>query len=208
MTNFNQAASGWDEHIERRKRSEEIADAILAHASLTAEMDLIEFGAGTGVLGLALRPHVRSVTAADAAQGMLVVVEGKIKEDKLCNMRTLLLKGNAEDAFPACDAIVSSMTLHHVEDIPNLLGRFFTAMRLGGVLALADLDPEGGLFHPDPEGVFHQGLEHTELQRWIEGAGFEQVVFYPATSMRKIALDGVEREFSIFLVVAHKPARE
>jgi hypothetical protein len=100
------------------------------------------------------------------------------------------------------------MTLHHVEDIPNLLGRFFTAMRLGGVLALADLDPEGGLFHPDPEGVFHQGLEHTELQRWIEGAGFEQIVFYPATSMRKIALDGVEREFSIFLVVAHKPARE
>jgi cyclopropane fatty-acyl-phospholipid synthase-like methyltransferase len=207
MTDFNQAASGWDEHIDRRKRSEEIADAILAHASLTAEMDLVEFGAGTGVLGLALRPHVGSVTAADAAQGMLDVVEGKIKENNLGNMHTLLIRGDAGDAFPACDAIVSSMTLHHIEDLPSLLGRFFSALRQDGVLALADLDPDGGLFHPDHEGVFHQGFEHSGLKKWIEGAGFEQVVFYPATSMRKIALDGVEREFSIFLVVARKLAR-
>jgi tRNA (cmo5U34)-methyltransferase len=207
MVDFNQSAAHWDEHPERRKRSEEVAAAILAHANFPANADLLEFGCGTGVIALVLRPHMRSVVAADTASEMLKVVERKIAAGKITGVQTHRLKGIPGEALPACDAIVSSMTLHHIEDVPELFLRFHAALRPGGVVALADLDPESGLFHPDPEGVFHNGFEHAELLRWLETAGFGEVAFHPAARMRKQGADGRERDFPVFLVTARKAAR-
>lgn len=204
MIDFNQAAANWDGHAERRKRTEEVAAAMLAEAGLGPKAEVLEFGCGTGVLTFLLRPHVRAVTAADTAQGMLDVVEEKIRAGHVAGVRTLLLRGAAGEVLPACDAIVSSMALHHVADVPELFGRFYAALRPGGVVALADLEPEGGLFHPDPAGVFHNGFAHTELQAWLEEAGFGAVRFHAATRMRKMAADGVEREFALFLAVARR----
>lgn len=206
MTDFNLAASSWDEHPERRNRSEEIAAAVLERVRPSAETTLLEFGCGTGVIALALQPLVRTVLAADTAQGMLDAVKRKADAGSLRNVRTHLLTGLPGEALPACDLIVSSMTLHHIEDPAELFVRFFAALNCGGTVALADLEEEGGLFHPDPTGVFHNGFAHAQLEEWLCSAGFTQIEFCKASRMRKLAADGVEREFSIFLVVAQKPA--
>jgi cyclopropane fatty-acyl-phospholipid synthase-like methyltransferase len=206
MVDFNQAAALWDEHPERKKRSEEIAAAMLTHADFPADADLLEFGCGTGILSLVLRPHVHSIVAADTSPEMLKVVERKISAGKISGVRTLLLKGLPGETLPACDAIVSSITLHHIEDVPELFRRFYMALRPGGVVALADLEPEGGLFHPDPKGVFHNGFEHAEFQHWLEAAGFGEVVFYAAAHMRKKGADSREHNFPIFLAITRKAA--
>ena len=204
MTDFNQVAASWDENPERRKRSEEVAQAILAHTSITKSTVLLEFGCGSGVISLYLCPHLHAVIAADTAEEMLSVVHKKAAESLHINIETLHLKGVPGEYLPPCDLIASSMTLHHIEDLPELFGRFHQALPPGGMVALADLDAEGGLFHPDPAGVFHNGFEHAELEGWLRAAGFSKIRFHQASQMRKLAADGVERAFSIFLVVAEK----
>lgn len=204
MIDFNQAAANWDGQADRRRHSEEVATAILAQAGLSTEAEVLEFGCGTGVMTFLLRPHVRTVTATDTAQGMLKVVGEKIRTSGVRGVRTHLLQGVAGEELPACDAIVSNMALHHIADLPELFGRFYASLRPGGTVALADLEPDGGLFHPDPAGVFHNGFEHATLQKWLEDAGFSAVRFYETPRMRKKAADGVEREFAFFLAVAQK----
>ena len=74
-----------------------VAEAIVARAGLHSETDLLDLGCGTGLLGLALLPHVRSVTGADASQGMLDVLQGKIDEAGLGNMRTMLFDADRDE---------------------------------------------------------------------------------------------------------------
>jgi hypothetical protein len=49
--------------------------------------------------------------------------------------------------------IFSSMTMHHIEDVPSLIHSFYEMLDSGGFLAIADLDQDGGEFHADPRGL-------------------------------------------------------
>jgi ubiquinone/menaquinone biosynthesis C-methylase UbiE len=50
------------------------------------------------------------------------------------------------DPLPSAryDIVVCSMTLHHVEDIAELIGKFALLLRPGGTVALVDLEKEDG----------------------------------------------------------------
>ena len=75
-------------------------------------------------------------------------------------------------------------------------------MRPGGQLAIADLDLDGGLFHPDHADVLHDGFDRGELGAILTTAGFAAVEFRDATVIEKTGADGIVRPFSIFLVTA------
>lgn len=66
---FNQAATTWDDNPMRVQMARRIADAILQQIPVSNEMEMLDYGAGTGLVTLALQPHVRSVTAADSSDG-------------------------------------------------------------------------------------------------------------------------------------------
>jgi len=203
-TDFNQAAAEWDVNQERRRRSEEIARLVGERLALDKSLKLLEFGSGTGVISLLLARSVGEVVAADTAEEMLKVARDKAASMAVTNFSTVHLKGKRSEALPECDRIVSSMTLHHVEDVAELMRRFHRALRPGGMVALADLDFEGGLFHPDPEGVYHQGFLRMEIRQMLDEAGFRNIVVDDATTMRKVGSDGIEREFPVFLAIAQR----
>ena len=97
---------------------------------------------------------------ADTSARMLAVLEAKAKASGLDHVRPLLL----DDGYPSpvglqFDAIVSSMVLHHIEDIPALLARLAQWVRPGGWIAIADLEPEDGTFHRGDAHVVHRGIE-------------------------------------------------
>jgi 2-polyprenyl-3-methyl-5-hydroxy-6-metoxy-1,4-benzoquinol methylase len=202
---FDGAARGWDEEPRRVKLAAEVAASIGRALPLDPEMEALDLGCGTGLVTLALAPFLGTITGADASGEMLAVLGEKIRAGGHRNVRTfrLDLDGDAPLGGPY-DLVVSSMTLHHVRDVEALLARLFAAVRPGGRVALADLEPEGGAFHGDNAGVFHFGFAPDDFAQRLARAGFEGVRTSLATTMTKETA-GLQREFRIFLAVARKP---
>lgn len=203
--NFDQAAASWDEKPQRVQLAREVAAAILREVPITATMNALDFGCGTGLLTLELQPYVRTIIGADSSQGMLNVLNTKIAAaglDNVCSMHIPAeRKGNLQGRY---HLIVSCMTLHHIQEIEPLLGQFHAAMLPGGVLCLADLDSEHGRFHDDNTGVFHHGFDRAALQSTLTTAGFHETRSLTASEIVKPGADGMTRRFSVFLVLARK----
>jgi ubiquinone/menaquinone biosynthesis C-methylase UbiE len=58
---FDQLASQWDQQASRVKMATEIAEEMCRALRLVPDRDLLDFGAGTGLVTLRLQPHVRKV---------------------------------------------------------------------------------------------------------------------------------------------------
>ncbi len=166
---FDEASADWDAEPRRIELAKAVGEAILRQVQPTRSMDVLDYGCGTGLLGLFLLPHVRSVTGADSSPGMLKVLETKIKGGGVQQMRAERLDlGHDPVPNSRYHLIVTNMVVHHVDQTDVLLAAFYQMLLPGGVLAIADLDTEPGLFHgPDvAASVFHHGFDrHAFMDR-------------------------------------------
>jgi 2-polyprenyl-3-methyl-5-hydroxy-6-metoxy-1,4-benzoquinol methylase len=201
---FDKEAATW-ETPPRVKLASDVAGAMLKQVRLSRDMDVLDFGCGTGLIALQFAPHVRSVTGVDTSRGMLDVFQHKAQCMSLDNIRLSHLK--TEDGGSIAGQyhlITSSMTLHHVQDTQKLLKQFHQALLPGGQIAIADLDEEGGRFHDNNDGVFHFGFDREKLRRLFVEAGFSDVCSTTAGQMNKPGPDGRNRVFSLFLITGRK----
>jgi 2-polyprenyl-3-methyl-5-hydroxy-6-metoxy-1,4-benzoquinol methylase len=201
---FDKAAASWDEPG-RVKLANDIAQAIIDAIALAPTMDVLDFGCGTGLLTLKLRPLVHSITGVDSSQGMLDVLNAKIKNQDLTDVKTQhrdLDKGDALEG--SYHLIISSMTLHHIREIRPLLDKFSKACAPDGYLCIADLDPDGGRFHGNNDGVFHFGFDRAMMRRAFIEAGFHDVRDKTAAHIMKPIPDEGSRLFSVFLMTGRK----
>ena len=197
---FDQAAVTWDLEDRRVALARAVAAAIRRTIALSAEMDVLDFGCGTGLVTLELAPLVGSIAGADASKGMLRTLAEKAGARDLA----VRLVNLAEEGVPALGGpyhlITSSMTLHHIADVPGLLGHFHHALRPGGQVALADLDTEDGSFHETPSGVQHQGFDRADVAGWLALAGFQEIKLATAAATTKAGTT-----YTVFLASARKP---
>ncbi len=202
---FDQQAASWDQNPGRVKLAHDIAQAISEERILTPEMDVLEFGCGTGLLTVLLSPHVRSVTGVDSSQGMLDVLKGKMEGEGLTNIRAQYLDIEKGDSIEgAYDLVVCSMTLHHVKETKPLLELFHKITAPRGHICLADLDPDDGQFHGENDTVFHAGFDRASLREALQQVGFEDVRARTAAQVVKPIPDGGSRSFGIFLMIGRK----
>ncbi|MBN2217862.1 MAG: class I SAM-dependent methyltransferase [Pirellulales bacterium] len=201
---FDETAAQWDAEPRRVDLARAVGQAILRHARPTPDMNVLDYGCGTGLLGRFLLPHVQNVTGADSSPGMLQVLEDKIRSDNLRHMRATRLDLE-HDPVPETryHLIVANMVLHHVRRIDVLLAAFHRMTLPGGMVALADLDAEPGTFHrPDTkENVFHHGFDRREFMDCLRQVGFVEVSDATAHVIRKPIATGEVREFPVFLIV-------
>lgn len=202
-SDFDAKARTWDEDASKHERARRVAEAIVARAPSLAGKTLLEYGAGTGLLGLLLQPHVAEVTLADASPEMLAVASRKIAAAGLGNARTLPLDLTAGPA-PGLrfDVVCSLLTLHHIPDTDGILRAFHGLLPPGGLLCLADLDREDGSFHGAGfDG--HNGFDRAELAGRLARAGFRDVRIETACEVRKETAAGI-RSFPLFLAIAER----
>lgn len=202
---FDKEAQSWDENPLRRELGEALGKAIATAVPFRASDTVLDYGAGTGLVSLAVSQRVSKVLAADSSRGMLEVLAAKTKAAGITKIETVLL--DLEDpaaAAPRVDAIVSSMTLHHVRDIQRLARIFFSMIGSGGHIALADLATEAGDFHADNTGVHHFGFDADELRTVFASAGFTDVRTTVAYTARKQTASGEMKQFPILLLAAVK----
>jgi len=136
---------------------------------------------------------------------MIAVIKKKIEEQRLGNVRVQHLDLDRDDILEGrYHLITSSMTFHHIRDVPLLLGRLYEVTAPGGHLCVADLDPDGGRFHGDnQDGVFHDGFDRAEMRRLLASAGFRDINARTAATVEK-PVPGGRGKFTIFLVTGRK----
>lgn len=200
---FDVHAATWDADPVKQARALAVAEAMQTRVPLSPRMRALEYGCGTGLLSFALQAQLGHVALADSSDGMLAVLNEKIAANAITNMRATRLD-LVTDALPddRYDLIYTLMTLHHISDTDELLRSLYTLLASPGYLCVADLDAEDGSFHgPGFDG--HNGFDRRALAAKAAAAGFRQVEFSTAFSMRKG--DGAaQAEYPVFLMVAQK----
>ena len=200
MSTFDERARDWDTP-ERQARAEIVAAAIGDAVPLAPDTRAIDIGSGTGLLGIALAPHVGEVVLADPSAGMLEVANEKLNAAGPANVRAvrfdLVTDPPPGDPF---DLVVSMLVLHHLEDTAAALAAIARLLKPGGRLALADLDTEDGTFHSaDAEGIHHLGFDRSQLDGLARAAGFTDVEFRTATT-----IEDEGRRYPLFLLIARR----
>lgn len=202
---FNKDAATWDENPGRVKMADSVINAIKNNLRLANDMDVLDFGCGTGLISLRILPHVNTVTAADSSTGMLEVLNTKIANQNLTGIKTVHIDiDNGEKLTGLYDTVTSSMTMHHIQNPAPLMKEFHEIIKPGGHLCIADLDPDGGLFHENNDGVFHYGFMRDEMKKLFSEAGFTEIKDVTAAEISKPGAEGTMNNFSIFLIIGKK----
>jgi 2-polyprenyl-3-methyl-5-hydroxy-6-metoxy-1,4-benzoquinol methylase len=203
MSDFDSRAADWDANPMHRERAEAIVKALLATGVVKKTHRLLDFGAGSGLLGELLGTLCREMVLMDSSAGMVEVMRDKVVRNGWINLEPIHHDLLVE-AYLGCpfDGIVTQMVLHHIDDIPALLLRFSEMLRPGGFLAIADLYPEDGSFHG--EGFTgHLGFEPAVLTAWLDEAGFEPISLEPCFTVRKPRGEQL-LSFPLFLALAKR----
>ena len=195
---FSEKAKSWDQDDFKTRMSRAISTTMLSHIDFNADMDVMDFGAGTGLIAAHLAPKVAHISAVDVSQAMLDRLAAKPdlqgKVDTLCHD---IMEAPLQRKF---DVIVSAMAMHHVADTDKLIETFAAHLKDGGQVALADLDREDGTFHPPgTEGVYNAGFARNELQQQLNKHGISAVQFVTAYTVERSG-----KTFPIFLVLGKK----
>ena len=198
IDHFENKSKTWDMNSKRVQNAKGIADLIVNNIKLNKSMELMDFGAGTGLLSYFVAPYVEKIVAVDNSPSMLKEFHSKC-DDFSCETEVIEKDLSTETLDRKFDGVISSMTIHHLEDIPALLSKLYTMLDEGGFIALADLDSEDGTFHSDNTGVFHYGFDRHILAQYAQDAGFKDVSFSLASTISK-----PHAEFTVFLMTAVK----
>ncbi|SRX55497.1 class I SAM-dependent methyltransferase [Aequorivita sp. CIP111184] len=181
---FAEKAKEYDGEKTRTQNVANIGQTILKELSFSKEMHIMDFGSGTGLLLSQVAPYVSEITAVDVSAAMIGVLKSKIDTID-CKVQIVQLDLTKETLDTKFDAIISSMTIHHIENVQELFNKFYSLLKDNGTIAIADLDTEDGSFHTEDTGVFHNGFDRNEFLSIAKKAGFKELKIQTASVMEK-----------------------
>ncbi|HUH41605.1 MAG TPA: class I SAM-dependent methyltransferase [Sulfurimonas sp.] len=193
--NFKDEAKDWDKNSNTNTKS--IGGAILEKIAMNSEMELLDFGAGTGLLGFEIARHVKKIYGVDTSHSMLE--ELRAKNTPQLSIEPLHQDIIASPLQRSFDGLISSMTLHHIEDIERFFSTIHTNIQDGGFIAIADLELEDGTFHSENNGVFHHGFDTAKLCEIAKSCGFKDIECSQVNTIKK-----PDKEYGVFLLTATK----
>lgn len=193
---FDAKAESWDTEA-RIERAKIIALEIKKAVNPQDTWNALEFGCGTGLVSLNLAEEFRRITMIDSSRKMIGVLKRKIASLNAKNLVALhatidfLLAQN--ERF---DIIYTSMALHHVTDIPDMIAKFVGLAAPNGRLCVIDLLEEDGSFHAHEHGFEgHNGFDPESLKNELAKNGFGGVSWHEFYKIQKPA-----GEYGLFIL--------
>lgn len=201
VNHFDDLASTWDDDPRRIARAAAVAAEIGRRLRLEAGTAILEVGAGTGAIGRTLAPQVAQVTLLDSSAKMTEVARQRIQQTGLRQVRAIC--GELSDLRgERFDVIIASLALHHMPDVPAALSQFAGLLRVGGQVAIADLDEDIEHEYHDEGFGGHHGFNRDHLSADLRQAGFDGLEWTTVFQMPKTTRSGQEKVFPVFLVTA------
>jgi ArsR family transcriptional regulator len=167
---------------------------------LTPHIDIVDLGAGEGLLSQLLARRARSVTCIDNSPAMVKVGTALAKDNSIDNLSYQL--GDIESiplADGCADLAILSQALHHANHPPRAITEALRILRPGGRLAILDLKQHQ--FDKARELYADRWLGFTpnQIYAWMQEAGFTDV------SVDSVAREPDEPYFETLLAVGSRP---
>jgi SAM-dependent methyltransferase len=136
-----------------------------------------DLGCGTGQTTQSLAPFVAGIVAIDESDAMLAAARKRLAGTHNVDLRL----GRLED-LPiddnTLDAAISVMVLHHVTDPAQVLVEASRALKTSGKLLVVDMLPHERQEFRQQMGHVWLGFDESQIQHWLERAGFHRIRFY------------------------------
>lgn len=219
---MDQSAKFWDKIAERYSR-QPIADEAayqkklqVTREYLQPEMDVLEFGCGTGSTAIEHAPYVKYIRAIDVSSKMIAIAQGKADANNVANItfeRSTIDEFNVSDQ--TFDAVLGLNILHLLDNKEAVIAKVHRMLKSGGIfvsstVCLGDtmmrllklIVPIGKFFGLMPmvkiftakeleAGLTDAGFQIDYL--WQQGKG--KAVFIVAKKGRVEAIRSTERAF-------------
>jgi tRNA (cmo5U34)-methyltransferase len=204
MNEFDNKAAGWDMNPMHRDRAEAISNEIRKLIPLKKNMRALEYGAGTGITGFLLKDYLKEIVLMDNSSEMVKVTNEKIKTSKANNLKALNFNLETEEFKDTkFDLIYTQMVLHHIDDIDNIIKKFYTILNPASYLFIADLYEEDGSFHGDGF-TGHNGFNPDVLTDILSSKGFSEISYRSCFIIDRKISENISKQFDVFAMVAKR----
>ena len=157
---------------ERIRIAEVSADAIRESLADAKSKSAIDFGCGTGLVGMNLISEFRSMLFLDTSPGMIDQINRKIAELDLRNADTLIFDFEKEGLEGVrADYIFMAQVLLHIPDVAQVLSRLYEVLNDGGHLLIVDFDKNDKV----ASELVHNGFSQEELAGIMTTIGYKDI---------------------------------
>ncbi|PTM57921.1 class I SAM-dependent DNA methyltransferase [Desmospora activa] len=167
---FEQIAKKYDTE-ERIELAKVIVKEVRPELRNSKSRSLIDYGSGTGLIGLELSDLVDSILLVDSSKQMLEVAKAKISHKGITNSKVLYSDFTQETPKRKADIVLMSLVLLHIPDTKKILQELFKILNDGGKLIIIDFDKNDKINHPK----VHNGFSHEELKKRLSDVGFKSI---------------------------------
>lgn len=157
---------------ERIHIAKESADAIREYIGDATSKNAIDFGCGTGLVGMNLLNDFHSVLFLDTSENMINQVRQKISDFDIQNVDTLCFDFEKEALSDLhVDYIFMAQVLLHIHDVEFVLSRLFDVLNEGGRLLIVDFDKNDKVV----SDIVHNGFDQVELTDIMTKIGYRNI---------------------------------
>ncbi|RKD24543.1 methylase [Ammoniphilus oxalaticus] len=165
---FDQVAKKYDTE-KQIELANVIVEEVRRELQNSTSKSLIDYGGGTGLVGLNLSDQVSSVLLVDSSKQMLEFAKEKISEMGITNSKALRSDFTEESSDLKADIILMSLVLLHIPDTKKIIHALYRALNDGGKLIIVDFDKNDNVHHPK----VHNGFSHESLKSILASVGFK-----------------------------------
>lgn len=194
---FDQIASKYDTP-ERVHQAKIMADAIREVVVDAKDKRAIDFGCGTGLVGMNVLDEFGSMLFVDTSSNMILQLEQKIAELQLENVETLCFDLEQEHRTDLkADYIIMTQVLLHIRDVELILSRLYDVLNPGGHLIIVDFDKNEEVV----SDMVLNGFEQEQLAEFMAGIGYKDILSKTFYTGSKIFMG---KDASLFILDAKK----
>ena len=194
---FDMIANRYDT-FERIQIAKVSSNAIREYLVDAKSKKAIDFGCGTGLVGMELLNDFESILFLDTSQNMISQIEQKIAASKIQNAATLCFdfeKDSLSDLH--ADYIFMAQVLLHISDVKLVLSRLYEVLNEGGHVIIIDFDKNEKV----ASDVIHNGFEQIELADIMTKLGYRSIHSKTFHTGRKILMG---QDASMFILDSRK----
>ncbi|MEG6521554.1 class I SAM-dependent methyltransferase [Desulfotomaculum sp. 1211_IL3151] len=154
------------------------SDAIRAYLVDAKNKNAVDFGCGTGLIGMNLLNDFQSILFLDTSQNMLHQIKQKISNSNIQNAATLCFDFE-QDCLSnlQADYIFMAQVLLHIKDFKAVLLKLYDVLNPGGHLIIIDFNKNDEIV----SDMVHNGFDQeilTDMMLNIGYKGIQSKTFY------------------------------